>query len=85
MCVVRDDADKFRSPAVVEVGVGSTLSGRASIVAGRSADNRVASNDGDELNVNRGVPATSQKDALRSFQVNFDLGASFTLLASRWM
>jgi hypothetical protein len=71
MCVVRNDADKFRDSAFVEVGIGSTLSSQASVVSGRGAGNRVASNDGDELNIDCGV--TFKDDEWQNWQIWVDI------------
>ena len=71
MCVVRHDANKFDKSAVVEIGVGSTLSGRANIAAGRGGNHRVASNDGDELNADHGV--TFQDNVWQDWQIWIDI------------
>jgi len=55
MYVVRNQVDPSPSSCVVGVGVGSTLGGRASLMAGMLNDNRVRSNDGDKSHVDRDV------------------------------
>jgi hypothetical protein len=56
MYVLRNDADKCPEPsAVVEIGIGTTLTGRVTIVAGLDRDDAITSNDANELNVDRDV------------------------------
>ena len=73
MFLVANDVSKYPEPvAVVEVGVGTTLTGRVSLVVGRGGSDMVRSNDASTLHVDRQV--RFQEDVWQWWElwVNFD-------------
>lgn len=72
MFIARNDADAYPEPSsVVEVGLGTTLTGRISLVAGLNRDNVITSVDGNALHVDRNV--RFEDSSWQTWQLQVDL------------